>query len=149
MPDLSKRPNQLAYVGFGQGELLLTPLHVAALTAAFANGGVLMPPHLGPGAPEAPRRVWRADVAELVRHLMRRSVERGTSRGVAMRGLRVCGKTGTAETSGRDHAWFTCFAPEENPQIVVTVLVEHGGFGAQAALPIAKRLLEAWRAGRE
>lgn len=149
VPDLSKRPNQLAYVGFGQGELLLTPLHVAALTAAFANGGVLMPPHLGPGAPEAPRRVWRADVAELVRHLMRRSVERGTSRGVAMRGLRVCGKTGTAETSGRDHAWFTCFAPEENPQIVVTVLVEHGGFGAQSALPIAKRLLEAWRAGQE
>ena len=145
VPDLSQRQNQLAYVGFGQGELLLTPMHVAALTAAIANDGVLVPPHVGPGVDEAPRRVWPADVAELVRHLMRRSVERGTSRGVALPGLEICGKTGTAETSGRDHAWFTCFAPAEKPEIVVTVLVEHGGFGAQSALPIAREVLRAWQ----
>ena len=148
VPDLSQRPNQLAYVGFGQGELLLTPLHVAALTAAVANGGVLAPPHVGPGVEAAPRRVWGADVAELARLLMRESVERGTSRGVALPGLTIGGKTGTAETSGRDHAWFTCFAPAERPEIVVTVLVEHGGFGAQAALPIAREVLRAWQEGR-
>lgn len=72
---------------------------------------------------------------------MRASVTSGTSRGAALPKIAVCGKTGTAETSGKDHAWFTCFAPAEKPRVVVTVLIEHGGFGAATALPIAKRLL--------
>ena len=55
----------------------------------------------------------------------------------------MCGKTGTAQTgNGADHSWFVCFAPEENPQIAVAVVVENGGFGAEAALPAAKAILE-------
>ena len=74
--------------------------------------------------------------------MMRTVVRAGTGTACDISGLAVCGKTGTAETGqGRDHAWFTCFAPMETPRLVVTVLVEHGGFGARAALPIARELL--------
>lgn len=146
LPDLEDAPNRVAYLGFGQGDLLLTPLHVAALTAAFANGGTLAPPHLEKGKATArPKTLWHPETAARVRALMRASVTEGTSRGVALPGLEIAGKTGTAETSGRDHAWFTCFAPAQQPRIVVTVLVEHGGFGAAAALPIAREILDAWR----
>ncbi len=146
VPDLSNAPNRVAYLGFGQGDLLLTPLHIAALTASFANGGVLAAPHLEKGRPRsASRRLWHTETARRVRALMRASVLEGTSRGANLPGLSVCGKTGTAETSGRDHAWFTCFAPEQSPRIVVTVLVEHGGFGAATALPVACEVLSAWR----
>lgn len=141
LPDLDASPNRVAYLGFGQGDLLMTPLHVAALTAAFANGGVLVPPRLGPGGGGEARRLWPQAVADRVRALMRASVQEGTSRAAALPGVAVCGKTGTAQSSGADHAWFTCFAPYENPQVVVTVLVEHGGFGAATALPIAKTIL--------
>ncbi len=143
VPDLDLSPNRVAYLGFGQGDLLLTPLHVAALTATFANGGVLMPPHLEKGKGGAGERLWPAAIANQVKGLMRASVTEGTSRGAALPGIAVCGKTGTAETSGRDHAWFTCFAPAEKPRIVVTVLVEHGGFGAASALPVARQVLQA------
>lgn len=146
LPDLSESPNRVAYLGFGQGDLLLTPLHVAALTASFANGGRLIAPHLEKGVTGKEKRLWHRETAARVRALMRASVTEGTSRAAALPGLAVCGKTGTAETSGHDHAWFTCFAPEENPRIVITVLVEHGGFGAATALPVAKEVLKAWRA---
>ena len=61
----------------------------------------------------------------------------------------LAGKTGTAQTDrGKDHSWFTCFAPEKAPRIVVTVVVEHGGFGASAALPVARAvLIEADKSG--
>jgi cell division protein FtsI/penicillin-binding protein 2 len=80
---------------------------------------------------------------------MRAVVRTGTGRACEIPGLDVCGKTGTAQTGrGADHAWFTCFAPQTSPRLAVTVLVENGGFGAQAALPVAKALLlEARRLG--
>jgi cell division protein FtsI/penicillin-binding protein 2 len=77
---------------------------------------------------------------------MRGSVTSGTSRQIAIAGLEICGKTGTAENSGPDHAWFTCFAPAKKPQIAITVLIENGGFGASAALPVARELLKSWSA---
>ena len=145
LPDLSNRPNQMVYLGFGQGDLRLTPMHVAAMTAAIANGGKLAQPRFDLSEPVRTRRIWSAKTADAVAGLMRASVLRGTSRGIALPGLAVCGKTGTAENAGKDHAWFTCFAPQEKPRIVVTVLVENAGYGAAAALPVAKKMLEAWR----
>lgn len=142
VPDGLRAP-QLAPVGIGQGELQLTPLAVAMFTAAVADDGVLLEPTLLPES----RPVLRAmpfthEAAARVKKMMRTVVRRGTGRGCDIPGLGVCGKTGTAETGkGRDHAWFTCFAPEQGPRLVVTVLVEHGGFGADAALPVAKGLL--------
>jgi penicillin-binding protein 2 len=82
-------------------------------------------------------------VAAKIREMLREVVVRGTGKGANVPGLEVCGKTGTAQAStGDDHAWFTCFAPRRHPNLVVTVLIENGGFGAAAALPVARELLE-------
>lgn len=143
VPDLAHAPNRVAYLGFGQGDLSLTPVHIAALTASIANKGLYRPLHLEKGAGGEAVRLWTPAIANRVATLMRASVLEGTSRAADLPGTAVCGKTGTAETSGRDHAWFTCFAPEGNPQLVVTVLVENGGFGAAAALPVAREVLKA------
>ncbi len=148
IPDLSKTPILLAYVGFGQGDLLVTPMHMAALTAAVANQGTLVFPHLERGLSPTTRRIFSKATAARVNALMQISVLEGTSRQIALPGLSVAGKTGTAENPREDHAWFTCFAPADKPEIVVTVLVENGGYGAATALPIAKQLLQAWQKSR-
>lgn len=135
---------QLAPVAIGQGELQLSPLSVAMLTAAVADDGVMLEPTLSPTAKPALRaRPFTYAAAGRVKKMMRAVVRTGTGTACNLPGLAVCGKTGTAETGrGKDHAWFTCFAPMETPRLVVTVLVEHGGFGARAALPIARELLK-------
>lgn len=144
VPDLTVEPNRIAYVGFGQERLLVTPVHIAALTAIIANNGYAQPLHLERGKGATSRQVWSKAVARRVRDLMVGSVRSGTSRAVAIDGLSVAGKTGTAENSGRDHAWFTCFAPAEAPEVVVTVVIDNGGYGAATALPVAKGLLREW-----
>lgn len=150
VPDGLRAP-ELAPVAFGQGALQLTPLAVAMLTAAVANDGVLPEPTLDAAARPALRaRPFTFEAAGRVKAMMRTVVRAGTGRACDVPGLDVCGKTGTAETGrgGRDHAWFTCFAPERTPRLVVTVVVEEGGFGAAAALPVARGvLLEAQRLG--
>jgi len=135
---------QLAPVAIGQGELQLSPLAVAMMTAAVADDGVMLAPTLSPMAKPAMRaRPFTYAAAGRVKKMMRAVVRTGTGTACNLPGLAVCGKTGTAETGrGKDHAWFTCFAPMETPRLVVTVLVEHGGFGAQAALPVARELLK-------
>ncbi len=137
------RPAELAPVAIGQGALQLTPLAVAMITAAVANDGVLLEPALLQNSKSQLRaQVFDFASAQRVRKMMRGVVLAGTGKACSIEGLDVCAKTGTAETGrGTDHAWFTCFAPEKNPRLVVTVLVEDGGFGAKAALPIAKAIL--------
>jgi len=134
----------LAQLSIGQGRLVVTPLHVALWTAAVAAGGDLWRPRLrADDNPVNLGRVLTPEAADEVKSLMRETVTRGTGRAANAPGLQVCGKTGTAETpDGNDHAWFTCFAPRNRPEIVVTVLVEHGGYGAQIAAPVARTLLE-------
>ena len=149
VPDGLTAP-QLAPVGIGQGSLQMTPLAVAMLTAAVANDGVLLQPTLSESAkPALWSQPYTFAAALRVKEMMRGVVQRGTARGCDLPGLEVCAKTGTAQTGkGRDHAWFTCFAPMRRPRLVVTVLVEQGGFGAETALPVAKKvLLEARRRG--
>jgi membrane peptidoglycan carboxypeptidase len=88
-------------------------------------------------------RVWSAATAAELREMMREAVRSGTGRTANLSKLQVCGKTGTAEApGGGDHAWFTCFAPRRHPELVVTVLVEKGGYGSQAAAPIARAVLQ-------
>ena len=128
----------------------MTPLHVACFTAAVAAGGALMRPRLWADEPvEQLETLFSQPVAAQLAGLLREAVRSGTGRAANVPGLEVCGKTGTAQASrGEDHAWFTCFAPREQARVVVTVLVEHGGFGAAAALPVARELLlEADRQG--
>lgn len=137
------RAAQLAPVAIGQGALQLTPLAVAMVTAAVADDGLLLAPTLDEKArPELRAQAFDFAAAGRVKTMMRAVVRSGTGRACDIAGLDVCGKTGTAETGrGKDHAWFTCFAPQKQPRLVVTVLVEHGGFGAEAALPVARALL--------
>ena len=142
VPDELKPP-ELAPLAIGQGELLLTPLSVALFTSAVANDGVAVKPTLSAAAkPVLFARPFSMQAAQRVKKMMRAVVKSGTGRKCNLPGLDVCGKTGTAQTdAGGDHAWFTCFAPMGRPRLVVTVLVEHGGFGAEAALPIAREML--------
>ena len=144
VPDGLRAP-QLAPVAIGQGALQLTPLAVAMLTSAVADDGAMLSPTLLADAKPALRCApFSFEAAGRVKRMMRGVVRdaRGTGHSCEIPGLEVCGKTGTAQTGkGADHAWFTCFAPQQTPRLVVTVLVEHGGFGARAALPIAKELL--------
>lgn len=138
------RARELAPVGIGQGALHLTPLSVALFTAAVADDGLMLAPTLSASAkPTLRARPFSFEAAARVRRMMRGVVRSGTARGCDISGLNVCAKTGTAETGkgGKDHAWFTCFAPERGPRLVVTVVVERGGFGAEAALPVAKGVL--------
>lgn len=133
----------LAPVAIGQGALHLTPLGVALFTAAVANDGLMLEPTLDPRAKPALRaRPFTFAAAARMKTMMRAVVRSGTGKACDIAGLDVCGKTGTAQTErGRDHSWFTCFAPEKAPRIVVTVVVEYGGFGASAALPVARAVL--------
>ena len=142
IPDV-RRDVEMAQPGIGQGSLMMTPLAVAMLTAAIANDGVIAEPTLSATAESVLRsRPFTMAAANRVKRAMRLAVVKGTARACDIKGLDVCAKTGTAQTGrAADHAWFTCLAPEKNPKVVVTVLVEHGGFGADAALPIARSLL--------
>ena len=140
----------LAPVAIGQGTLQFTPLAVALVTAAVADDGLVLAPTLSETAkPVLRARPFSFTAAQRVKKMMRAAVRRGTGRPCDIPGLNVCGKTGTAQTGkGADHAWFTCFAPQASPRLVVTVLVEGGGFGAKTAAPVARGiLLEAQRLG--
>lgn len=135
-----------AQLAIGQGTMLVSPLDVACWTAVVANGGVLNSPHLERDAPKGKYgaiRITAKRAAEHVRGMMRDVVRRGTGHLANIPRMGVSGKTGTAQNpKGDDHSWFTCFTAETNPKMVLTVLVENGGFGSKNALPIARQILE-------
>lgn len=152
IPRLGKaEKRELSQLCIGQGTLLVTPLHMAMIAGAIANGGTMMTPRLTPDTPPSVRsQVFAASTAKKVRAAMRKVVQTGTGRKADLPGHAVCGKTGTAQNpGGADHGWFICFAPEEAPEIAVAVVVENAGFGSSAALPIAAGILEAYFAGKE
>ncbi|MDA3927294.1 MAG: penicillin-binding transpeptidase domain-containing protein [Kiritimatiellae bacterium] len=142
LPELDTKWER-AQAAIGQGDVLVSPLHVACYTSAAANRGVLYEPKLNLKTPAKKlSQPFTAATAYKLKVMLREVVTKGTGKGINLWGLDVCGKTGTAEVSGeKDHSWFTCFAPLTNPEIVVTVLIENGGYGAAAALPVAKELL--------
>lgn len=145
----------LATTAFGQGELLATPLQMALVAAAIANGGVLVEPRLGLSASRGAttrgldastsHRVLDIAIANTLRDLMVSVVTNGQARGANLPGVKVAGKTGTAETGreGVSHAWFIAFAPAENPTIALAVVVEDGGRGGEIASPIAGAVIAA------
>ncbi|MCE1245263.1 MAG: cell division protein FtsI [Firmicutes bacterium] len=148
-------PTQLAQVAFGQGELTLSPLSIALMTSAFANGGKICKPQIiksrvdekGKVVYKCEAEVWKTPVsmetAKKVRDAMIQVVERGTGTAARMDTIKVAGKTGSAENPfGETHAWFTCFAPAEDPKILIVVIVENGGGGGKTAAPVAKELLD-------
>jgi penicillin-binding protein 2 len=167
-------PGDTINLSIGQGFLSLTPLQTAAYAMALANGGTAWRPHLLRRAadsvtgevvfeavPEAVARVrFESEALAFLHAAMATTVERGTGRRARLPGVRVAGKTGTAQSAAeppegvdpgerelrqREHAWFMGFAPVEDPEVAFAVVVEHAGdHGGTAAAPIARGVLEAW-----
>lgn len=143
-------------LSIGQGELGCTPLQMANLAAIVANRGYYYIPHIVrsiEGQDSLDRRFYERQYTKVdpkyfqpIVDGMWRSVNvygAGTSYGAFLDGWDVCGKTGTAQNpQGKDHSTFLSFAPKDNPKIAISVYVEHGGFGASAAVPIASLLEE-------
>jgi penicillin-binding protein 2 len=146
-------PGDTCQMAVGQGDCLATPLQMAQLAAAIANGGKLMRPHIilsVAGEPSAREPVvagaaaLKASTVDAIREGMKGVVSPGgTAAGIATDRYQIAGKTGTAQASrGAPHAWFAGFAPADNPRIAVAVIVEHGGNGSKVAAPIARRMFD-------
>lgn len=151
-------------MAIGQGFVLATPLQVLNVTATIANGGTLYRPTLARAIVNASGTVTNTLDARIIRKLpidpanmaivqqgMREAVTRGTAWKANLRDVAVAGKTGTAEFFGPrvnghlpTHAWFTAYAPYDNPEIAVVVFVYGGGEGSEVAAPIAADILRAY-----
>jgi penicillin-binding protein 2 len=154
-------PGDAVNLAIGQGELLASPLQVATLLAAVGNGGTLYRPHVvemiasDPNNPDwtfEPEAVAQLPVSTEDLVVIQRSLLRVTSapHGTAYvpfegLGIPVAGKTGTAESGQEDpHSWFAGYAPAEDPEIAIAVIVEHSGEGAKFAAPLFRRVVEAY-----
>ena len=144
-------------LSIGQGEIGCTPLHLANLCATIANRGFYYIPHIIKDSENVTidqkykeRQYTMVDTTHFPKVVggMYRAVNSGFGSGgtasiAAVKGLDICGKTGTAQNPhGHDHSVFICFAPKDNPKIAVAAYVENGGFGATWAAPIASLLTE-------
>ena len=144
----------------GQGDTLVTPLHMALITSAIANGGVMMRPYcvdhvetndgtiVRQNDPEIYKKVMTPDEAGILAGYMARTAESGTAAALSGNGYTVAGKTGSAEYE-RDgetgtHSWFCGFAQTQEPHIAIAVIAEDGGTGSATAVPIAKQILDAF-----
>jgi penicillin-binding protein 2 len=127
----------------GQGFLLTTPLQIARVFAAFANGGKLVVPRLNAEKePEWTEVGVSGQNMDLINRGIREVVARGTGRIAGRYGVQIAGKTGTAQNPhGEDHAWFVGYSPVNAPKYVVCVLVEGGGGGSSVAGPLAGQML--------
>lgn len=148
--------NLLAASAFGQGEVLVSPFHMALVAAGVANHGVIMEPYLVERVLDPTQTVvhehkpqpWLTALskveADKITSAMITAVNEGTAAPGALPNVQVAGKTGSAEPGGdvRTHAWYIAFAPAEDPKIAVAVIVEHGGTGGEAAAPIARQIIE-------
>lgn len=142
-------------LGIGQGEITVTPLQNANMAVIIANKGFFYPPHLvrAIGSPD--------NIAEEFTHPVQTTIDpanfivlqeamlevfegsHGTARWAKLEGVKICGKTGTAQNPhGKDHSMFIAFAPLEDPKIAMSVIVENAGFGSVWAAPIASLMIE-------
>lgn len=158
-------PGETISLSVGQGPLLVTPLQMARMVAAVANGGRLVRPRLVQTEAREPavREVnVPGSVLDVIREGLRAVVNEswGTAyRSARLPDVEIAGKTGTAQVVGqrvssanlddvpyerRTHAWFASFAPVDDPELVVVVFIEHGGGGSGAAAPVAKAVYETW-----
>ncbi len=167
-------PGETVIVGIGQGYMLATPLQLAVMTSCIANRGECKQPYLlktrtGGGAQQLkqPDESWSIDVngyywPQIITPMINvMHARNGTARSSGSgAGYQIAGKTGTAQVFGlgedeeydadklarklHDHALFVAFAPAEDPEISIAVVVEHGGGGSKTAAPIARKVMDAW-----
>ncbi len=163
-------PGETISIAIGQGQLQVTPIQVAAMTARIARKGRPGPaPHLlfkgtpaggraevaGPPGGKAPETFKEATFERIIAGMWKSANDGGTGKGARVEGFDVCGKTGSTQVMSREnaerlaqagqevktHSWFSGFAPRDRPRIVVTVLVEYGGGGGATAAPVAGRIM--------
>ena len=149
-------PGKILNLAIGQGELLVTPLQMAMMTAAVANGGLLYKPYILDRA-ESPegepvetgepgvrgRLPVSPETLRLIQESMIAVVNEGTARSARLPYAQLAGKTGTAENPhGLDHSWFIAYAPAEAPRIAVAAVMENAPSGA--AVPVVRRVIDAW-----
>ena len=145
------------HLSIGQGDFLTTPLQMAVGTSVIANGGKIFEPYVveavdGQGSIDLTKGVGTPidnldeDALEIVRQGMRQTVTTGSARSLANLTEAVAGKTGTAQTPGDRpyHSWFTGFGPYNDPTISLVVLIEEGGESNDAAVPLARNILNWW-----
>ena len=171
-PEWSKRvKNEPWYLGntyhfsIGQGGLASTPMQINNAIATIANGGKLMTPYIVDEVVSQNNEVVHKnspkvisenfldpEYVKIVQNAMRLTVTDGSGRSLNTIPMPIAGKTGTAQFDARDlaltHAWFTSYAPFDNPQIALTILMEGAGEGSSVAVPIAKEAYEWWAANR-
>lgn len=148
----------------GQGDTLVSPLEMAMITSAMANGGIMMKPYYVDhietydGAsvkqykPSKYKEVMTAEEAAVISDLMTKTVESGTASALSGFGYTVAGKTGSAEFEINEnykgtHSWFVGFSNVNNPDIVISVIAEEGGSGSSVAVPIAQKVFDAYYNG--
>lgn len=145
----------------GQGEVLVTPMHMTLITQAIANGGRMMKPYeitkqtnyqgrvIKQYGPEEYMKVMEENEAAILKEYMTEVVKNGTGKKLNEAFYTCAGKTGSAEfgtEKGKSHAWFTGFSNVEDPDIVVTVILEGAGNGSEYAVPAAKWIFDAYHA---
>ncbi len=140
------------WAGMGQGDVTLTPLQLCNLAVTIANRGWYYVPHIHKNTTNQRYLSKRhtkvaAETYTPVVEAMRMAVDKGTATCIKTT-YPICGKTGTIENPGADHSAFIGFAPMKEPKIAVSVYVEHGGFGADLAAPMAGLIIEAYLKGK-
>lgn len=147
-----------AQIAIGQGTTEISPLHNAMIMAAVANGGVMMKPYLidhienyngnmvKKMTPKSYKQVIDEDTASIVSKYLESVVNHGTATQLQGFSGGVAGKTGSADVDGGKpaHSWFVGFSPIENPELVVSIIVENAGTGAEVAVPIANEIFKVY-----
>lgn len=153
-PTENRNPGEIAWTGAGQSALTASPMHLCMIAAAIANDGVMMEPRLllsataSNGArraaisPRVYRKPLTAAQAAVLKEYMRAVITGGTGTAANIPGVKVCGKTGSAEIDGQEYtnAWFVGFLDEAASPYALSIVVENGGGGGSVAAPIAKKI---------
>ncbi|MDD3414281.1 MAG: penicillin-binding transpeptidase domain-containing protein [Lachnospiraceae bacterium] len=150
---------EIMHTAIGQGQTQITPMHMAMITCAIANQGVLKKPYvidrienyngdvIKNYSSSSYGNLMTQEESAILTDFMEEVVQNGTGTKLKGQSYTVAGKTGSAEfgaQKGESHAWFTGFSNVENPDIVVTVIVEGAGSGGDYAVPMAKRIFDAY-----
>ncbi len=146
----------LSQTAIGQGKTLVTPLHMAIVCSAIANGGIAMEPYLVDSVitpsentavknmPKSLTRIFTSEQAHELTKMMQSVVDNGTASPIALKGIKICAKTGTAENEGeKDHGWLVAFAPADNPEIAISIVLENSD-GPSKAMPVVKSMIDYW-----
>ncbi|MGE5298368.1 MAG: penicillin-binding protein 2 [Acidobacteriaceae bacterium] len=153
------------HISIGQGDLLVTPLQVNSWTATIANGGKIMQPRILDEVSDSSGKVYLKSEpkvlqenfldpkwVKVVQDGMRQTVTAGSAPSLKTLPIPVSGKTGTAQFLNKNltatHAWFTSYAPSDDPQIALTVMVEEGGEGSTVSVPVARDVYAWWAENR-